>query len=169
MISTQKFPIVVDSLRDSARMRATAIAIAAAEFEEVVGRQSHHLRQVAEGCLSAVGLPVRVGDEADRNVEGQVGRHARKTLRIERQPALLAQERVEAEQASPAENDHRKRVFGPFLLGFGVDPGDAIERAFDGAEERREKGPAVFQHVSHESAGGISGGDDQREGEGDFE
>ena len=36
---------------------------------EVLHRQPGHLRQIAQGLLAAVGLPVGVGDEADRGVE----------------------------------------------------------------------------------------------------
>ena len=82
---------------------------------------------------------------------------------------MQAQERVEAKQASPAENDHRKGVFEPFLFGFGVDPGDAIKRAFDGAEERREKGFAILEDVGHEGPDRVGRGHDQREGQDNLE
>ena len=72
-------------------------------IEEVVGRQADHLRKVAECRLAGVSLPVGVGDEADRDVEGEVGRHARKALRVERQIGLQSQQGVEAQHAGAAE------------------------------------------------------------------
>jgi hypothetical protein len=57
-------------------------------IEEVVGRQSGHLREVAKRRLASVSLPVRVGDETDRDIEGEAGRHAGKTLRVDRQITL---------------------------------------------------------------------------------
>jgi hypothetical protein len=80
--------MVVDSLRNSARMRAAATAIAAAEFRKLLAVKACHLRQAAQGRLASLGLPVRIGDEADRDIKRQVGRHAGKAQRIEGQPAL---------------------------------------------------------------------------------
>jgi hypothetical protein len=51
-------PLALELDRDRDRRR---------RVEEVVGRQAHHLRQVAERRLAAIGLPVRVGDETDRD------------------------------------------------------------------------------------------------------
>ena len=42
--------------------------------KEVLDGQPHHLRAVRQGRLARIGLPVRVGDEADRRVEGEIRR-----------------------------------------------------------------------------------------------
>jgi hypothetical protein len=39
---------------------------------------------VAHGGLAAIGLPIRVGDERDGGVEGEIGRERPKALRVER-------------------------------------------------------------------------------------
>ena len=46
---------------------------------EVVKGQPRHLGQVAHGRFAGVGLPVGVGGEAGRGVEGQIGRHRPRT------------------------------------------------------------------------------------------
>ena len=47
--------------------------------EEVLHRQPGHLREVAHGGLAAIGLPVRVGDERDGGVEGEIRREGRRS------------------------------------------------------------------------------------------
>ena len=56
---------------------------------EILHRQSRHLHEVAQRRFARVSLPVRVGDEAGRCVEGQIGRDIAgvEVLRIERQNA----------------------------------------------------------------------------------
>ncbi len=139
------------------------------QIEEVVGRQADHLREVAKRRLAGVSLPVSVSDEADRDIEGEVGRHARKTLRIERQIGLQPQQGVKAEHAGAAEGDHRDRIFEPLLLGFRVHSGDAIEPAFDGADDRSEKGSAILEHIRHECADRVGGDENKRKRQRDFE
>ena len=56
--------------------------------DEVVHRQPGHLREIAHRRLGHVRLPVGVGDEADRGVEGEVRRDRALALRVERQHVL---------------------------------------------------------------------------------
>ena len=51
---------------------------------EVLYGQPRHLAEMAHRCFTAIGLPVGVGDEAHRCVEGEVRRNVGKALRIER-------------------------------------------------------------------------------------
>ena len=138
-------------------------------IEEVVGRQADHLRKVAKCRLAGISLPVGVGDEADRDVEGEVGRHARKALRVEWQIGLQSQQRVEAQHAGAAKDHHRDRILEPLLLGLRVDPRRAIERALDRANDRSEKSPAILEQIRHEGAERIGCDKNKRERQRDFE
>ena len=116
--------------------------------DEVLGGETHHLGQIAERALAAVVLPVGVGGEADRRVEGQVrgyGRHAR---RVQRQKALEAHERVDTQEAGRVEQQHGDRVGDPSLLARLVDAGNAVEAALDRPENRREKRPLALEHAA---------------------
>jgi hypothetical protein len=57
--------------------------------DEVLHRQRRHLGQVTHGGLAGVGLPVGVGDEADRGVPGDVVGD-RLHVQAQRQPVLQA-------------------------------------------------------------------------------
>ncbi len=65
---------------------------AAGRREKVLHSQPQHLRQVAHRRFAAVALPIRVGGEAGRRVEGQIRAVRGKTLRVERQNGLQAQQ-----------------------------------------------------------------------------
>jgi len=52
---------------------------------EIVERQRDHLREVGHGRFTAVVLPVGVGGEARRGVEGKRGETPGSCLRVERQ------------------------------------------------------------------------------------
>ena len=69
--------------------------------EEVLHRQPGHLREVAHGGLAAIGLPVRVGDERDGGVEGEIRREGAKALRVERQDSLAASGSRRAARSRP--------------------------------------------------------------------
>jgi hypothetical protein len=90
-------------------------------------RQSEHLHEVGHRALAAIVLPVGVGDEADRCVEGEIGSDSRHALRIERQEFLKAHERVEEQKARDMKEQHRDRVHDPMLLAALIDAGDAVE------------------------------------------
>ncbi|MCY1235959.1 hypothetical protein D9M72_485910 [compost metagenome] len=91
---------------------------------------------MAERGFAAVVLPVGVGDEADRRVEGEIGWHAGKTLRVHRQVSLQPQNRIERNEACKAEGEHRHRVGEPALLLVRIDAGSEIKTALDRTEDR---------------------------------
>jgi hypothetical protein len=83
----------------------------------------------------AVGLPVGVGQEADRSVERQLRVHALVVIRVEQQVALQAQLGVENQERHEAEGQQGVGVGVPALLAVGVDAADPI----DGPLDRREQ------------------------------
>ena len=62
--------------------------------------QPHHLREIGHGGFAAVALPVGVGGEADRRVEGQIGAQRAESLRVERQQVLQPQDDIGEKQAT---------------------------------------------------------------------
>ena len=65
-------------------------------------------RQIAERRFAAVGLPARVGDEADGGVQRQIGRDGAEVLRIERQRRLQPKERIERDDAERVKDQKAK-------------------------------------------------------------
>ena len=108
--------------------------------QEVLHGEAEHLRQMAHRRLAAVELPVGVGQEADRGVEGEVGRDRPLAGGIERQHGLQPQDRVEQQEARRLEDQHGDRVGQPGLLLRRVDAGEAIQAALDRAEHGGEQG-----------------------------
>ncbi len=78
--------------------------------------------------LTGVGLPVGVGDEADRGVPGDVVGHRGQAQR-QPQSVLQSQERVEPEQRDRGEGEHAAGVHTPGLFCPGVDPDQAVDDA----------------------------------------
>ena len=75
--STQKLPIVFGApgckpIGQAARDRQHD-ADADTDGDEVVPGKPRHLRQIAHRRFAAVGLPVRIGGEARRSAEGEIG------------------------------------------------------------------------------------------------
>jgi hypothetical protein len=97
-------------------------------------------------------LPVGVGDEADRGVEGQVGRRALETLRVERQQVLEAQDQVEDDEARRRERQHGEGVGQPVLVPLRVDPEGLVEHAFDRPQDRVEPRPLAGPDPGHVDA-----------------
>ena len=119
--------------------------------DEVLGGEACHLGQVAERALATIVLPVGVGGEANRRVEGQVRSYGRHARRIERQKVLQAHERVDTQEAGRIEQQHGDRVGDPSLLARLVDAGNTIKAALDRAENRREKCALALEHAGHEA------------------
>jgi len=92
--STQKFPIVLEPLREKPRINATATAMPTCGAQEVLDRERPHLGEIRHGRLTRVGLPVRVRHERDRGVPRQGRRHPRQVLRIEWKMALQSEDGV---------------------------------------------------------------------------
>ena len=76
--------------------------------------------------LAAVVLPVGVGDEGDRRVEGEIFGDGRLAGRIERQNPLQTHQGVDDGDAANMEQQHGDRVGHPMLLAFGVDAADPV-------------------------------------------
>ena len=74
--------------------------------------------------LAAVVLPVRVGDEAHRRIEGEISRDRVEALRIERQHILQPLQRVKRKKTDYAEGEHGHRVDEPALLPRRIDAGE---------------------------------------------
>ena len=99
-------------------------------------RQAEHLHEIGQRAFAAVVLPVGVGDEAHRRVEGEIRRHRRLLGRIERQHRLEAHQRVEDEKAADVEEQHGDRVGEPMLLALLVDAAEPVERGLDRPQDR---------------------------------
>ena len=127
--------------------------------------EPEHLGQMAHRLFAGVILPVGVGDEADRGVEGEIRRHAGETLRIKRQDALQPLQRIERQEADDREGDHRHRIGQPGLLARLVDAGEAIEQAFNRPHDRRKK--VGLARVDLDDQAAQRNGGDQREREDD--
>ena len=94
---------------------------------EVLHGQPDHLREVAHRQLGRVRLPVRVGHERDRRVEGEVGAHAVQAGGVERQRALHPLERVQRERRDEREREHGARVLSPGHVVLGIDAQHAVD------------------------------------------
>jgi hypothetical protein len=103
--------------------------------EEVLQRQTAHLHQVAGAGLARVVLPVGVGDEADRRVEGERRRGARGMARVEWERALQAQKQVERRHRDAAEDEKRASIGLPGLLSPLVDPREPVAEPLERAED----------------------------------
>jgi hypothetical protein len=84
--------------------------------KEVLYRQAEHLDQVAHRRFAAIALPVGVGDEAHRRVEGRIGADVGHVLRIQWQPQLQALQGIDGEQAERVEQQQRQRILQPAHL-----------------------------------------------------
>ena len=120
---------------------------------EVLRRQPDHLAEIRHRRLAAIGLPVGVGDEAHRRVEGKVRRQRRQALRVPRQKILQPQHRVEQQEAGEVESEAGQRIARPVLLTiFSIDAGGAVKAALERAEDRRKHGPLVGEELCHVDA-----------------
>ena len=138
---------------------------------EVLHRQRSHLHQVAHRRFGRVGLPVRVGEEADRGVVGQVRRNqlAAEALRIERQVALQPLQRVDEQESENAECQHASRVVCPALLRVLPDAAELVDQALQGANQHVEEGALALKHLRHEQAKRLREQQDEAEKHGDLE
>ena len=105
--------------------------------QEIVDREAEHLGEMTHRRLAGVVLPVRVGDEARRGVEGEVGRDRVEAPRIERQHVLQPLQRVERQEPGDREDHHRDRVAEPILFSRRIDAGET-----DRSRVRPVPGPA---------------------------
>ncbi|MNV50994.1 hypothetical protein D3C71_1430250 [compost metagenome] len=87
--------------------------------QEVLHRQAGHLAEIAESAFTAVGLPVGVGDKADRGIERQIPGQAGEALRVKRQRALRHQQREQQHQTEQVKPQDRQCVLPPVHFGGG--------------------------------------------------
>ncbi len=120
--------------------------------KKVVRREAEHLGEITHRRLAAVVLPVRIGDETSRSVEGEVGRDSVEATRIQRQHVLQALQGVKGQEAGDGEENHRDRIAQPILLPRRVDARQAVKPAFNRANDRRQKRPVAREHSGDESA-----------------
>ena len=117
--------------------------------KEVVHREPGHLHEIAHGRFGHVGLPVRIGDKADRGVEGEVGRDRSLPLRVERQRSLKPLQRIERHEPGHAEEQHGNGIGEPALLLFFVDAADPVKRPLDGPQRPVKRHPLAAEHAVH--------------------
>ena len=90
-----------------------------------------HLRKIGKSRFSRVILPVRVGGEACRGVEGEVGPNGSEFLRIQREEMLEPEYGVREQQSGQAEDDQGPGILLPILLPSRVDTEHPVKQAFD--------------------------------------
>ena len=103
---------------------------------EVLHGQPHHLREIAERRLSGIVLPVRIGGEADRDIESGMRFDAGKPLRIPRQEMLQTQQRIDGKKSGSIESEKCERVLAPRHRSGGIDAGKPVEPTFAGPVDR---------------------------------
>ncbi|OIQ70523.1 hypothetical protein GALL_478620 [mine drainage metagenome] len=125
-------------------------------------RQTQHLHEIGHRAFAAVILPVGVGDEADRGVEGQVLRDGGLLRRIERQHRLQPHHRIKDEEAAGMKEQHGDRVGQPVLLALLVDTADPVKREFDRPKDRGQERALAIEHARHVPAERLGQCDDDR-------
>ena len=99
---------------------------------EVLHREAGHLDEVALGRFTRIGLPVGVGDEADRRVPRQPRGHVGgRIMQVQRQFALYELEHEQKENAHRRERQHTARVGAPGLLRAGINTDQPVYRPLD--------------------------------------
>jgi hypothetical protein len=96
-----------------------------------MNRQSSHLHEIAHRGFRYIGLPIRIGDETDRSIEGEIRGDRVEFLRIERKQSLESLHRVKYEKANQAEDQHGQTIGDPMLLIPLVNTASPIEAALD--------------------------------------
>ena len=156
-------PEVADGLRRAARESAhkrNGGGDAGRRGSEVMNGEPHHLREVTDGRLGRVGLPVGIGREADGGIECQVraDQFSTEALRIERQPSLEPLDQVSQHNAHQTEGQQRPGVVGPVLLGGFIDGAQSIDKPFDRPHDGMHPGALAFEQARHECAHGLGEG-----------
>ena len=108
-----------------------------------------HLGQIAHCRLRHVGLPIGVGDEADRRIEGEIGGDRVEMLRVERQNRLQALQGVKRQEAHKAKGQHGKAIADPALLLTLVYAAQRIEDALDRTQQRRQECTFAVEDAGH--------------------
>jgi hypothetical protein len=103
--------------------------------DEVLHGQPRHLGEVAHRRFGRIGLPVGIGDEADRGIERRVGRDPGLPLRVERQIVLHPLQPVEHEETDDLRQQHADAVGQPMLLLALVDAAERVNSPLDRAQK----------------------------------
>ena len=90
--STQKLPMRAGAAPGQAADQGDGDRDADRGGDEVLDGEAGHLGEMAHRGLARVVLPVRVGEEAHRRVEGEEAGHALRVRRVQRQVLLDALE-----------------------------------------------------------------------------
>ena len=162
VISTQKLPTVLHRRAREAANEHERQYNAGRRRQEVLVREAEHLREVGQRAFAAVVLPVGVGDEADRRIERQIGRHGRLFGRVERQHRLHAHQHIENEKAADMEQQHADHVHEPMLLTFLVDAAGPVDRRLNRPQHRRKEGALAVEDARHVAAEHRRDRDDDR-------
>ena len=140
--------MVLAEWRAIARTSAAAMAMPVAAADEIVKRQPDHLREIRHGGFPAVALPIGVGRETDRGIEGEMRAHRAESLRIQRQDMLQPQNRVSEQATHQAEEQHGEGVLFPIVLFAGIDSHQAIGQSLQRTQHRIEPGSAIgIEHL----------------------
>ena len=129
--------------------------------EEVLHRQPRHLREITHRRLAGVALPVGVGDEAHRGVEGGIAREVGEFLRIQRQPRLQALQGVDGQGAEEVEHQKRNGVLLPARLRPGVDAAEAVDPALERRPGTQGPSAASLEDPGDVQADGFHQGEQQ--------
>ncbi len=144
-MSTQKLPSVFAFLAGYAANKSHSQRHAHGCRPEVVRRQPHHLGEIAHGGLRRVGLPVGIGREGRRRVEGQVRSNGGEMLRIPGKIVLQPLNTVGQQQGDGAEHQHGEAIFRPAHLLFVVHARHAIKHALERRKERVRESALTLQ------------------------
>jgi hypothetical protein len=136
--------------------------------DEVLHGQPRHLAEAAHGRLTAIGLPVRIGDEADGGVEGQMRRQPVEALRVQRQQTLQPQHRIEQHEAGRAEGEHGAGIAEPVLALVPVDAERRVEAGLDRFQHQVERRALACPDARHVDAERPAHGYRQRDREDDL-
>jgi len=109
--------------------------------DEVLGGKPHHLAEVGEAGLTGIGLPVGIGHEADRSVEGQFPVQPWQLLRVEGKQALCHQDQEQQTETGTVEGQQAEGVGLPILL-----PSVRAAAGQGGALDRRQPAALAFKH-----------------------
>ncbi|MGY3120787.1 hypothetical protein ACVWXQ_004724 [Bradyrhizobium sp. S3.14.4] len=137
--------------------------------QEILVRQAEHLHEIGYRALAAVILPVGIGDEGNRGVEGEILGDSALPGRVERQHRLKPHHAVDDQEAADMKQQHRDRVGQPMLLAPLFDARKPINAGLDRPQHRRQERPLAVEHSRHVPAERFCQRDDNRAKENDLE
>ena len=94
--------------------------------------KANHLGKVTDGGLPAIVLPVGVGDEAHRSIEGQGPGKSRQLLGVQGQELLAQQDEQQGDKQHQVEEQHGQGVALPAHLVVSVQSANPVQQTFAG-------------------------------------